>query len=243
MSSRQDIQKLHRRLEASLNSSRLLATHVVIRPIDGEGWRNGRFRGVALFDLWSPSPPEFGFSDRGRREPVVSLSAHEGKRPELEPVQPGPEAWVSWFEGWERPGKGGFELVTAKWTVFWGTQGDCRKAQILRAEWDGGSSSGGNPSGAGQPHWHVDPPLLTAAEPITTELEEITPRRREAWLSAGGLHLAMGGWRNAARPPANRWWVEFREDTDTLREWAVEALRYLRNECRHLKECTGQRQP
>jgi len=240
--SRQDIQKLHRKLQANLNSSRLLATHVVIRPIGGEGWRNPRFRGVAVFDLWSPSTPEFGFSDRGRREPVASLSPHAGKRLELEPAQPGPGAWVSWFEAWERLCKGGFELVTAKWTVFWGAQGDDRKAQILRAEWDGGPSSDGNPSDAGQPHWHVDPPLLTAAEPITTELEEITPGRREAWLSASGLHLAMGGWRNAC-PPANRWRVELREDTDALREWAVEALRYLRNECRHLKEWTGQREP
>lgn len=234
MPSRQDIQKLHRKLEASLNSSRLLATHVVIRQIDGEGWRNRRFRGVAVFDLWSPFTQEFGFSDRGRREPVASLSPHGGKRLELEPAQPGPGAWVSWFERWKRPGTGGFELLTAKWTVFWGGPGDDAKTQIARAEWNpspAGESEGG---GAGQPHWHVDRPLLVREQPVCTELEEIRPRPREARLSLKRVHLAMGGWRNS--PPAvSRWQVDMGSDLSVLREWAVETLRYIRTECRFFR--------
>ena len=242
MPSPQDIRKLHRTLQASLNSLGLLATGVIIRPISDEDWDNPEFRGTATFDVWSPSAPEFGLSDHGRREPVVSLSPRGGKRLEIEPVQRGPRPWVSWFEGWRRPGDGGFELVIAKWTVFWGTEGDDRKPQVLRAEWNAASASDGDPNNAGQPHWHVDPPLLTAAEPITTELEEVPPQRREEWLSASGVHLAMGGWRNAC-PVANLWWVDLGQDTEALRQWAVEALRYLSNECRHLKECTAQPQP
>ena len=242
MPSANEINGFHRSLASELSGPDLLGTDVTIRD-PAPNWTRRRRGGTVGFHLWVHESHEQAICDRGRQwvAALSSPSPHVGRDgAEAQDAQ----AWASWYDEWTRVPGQRFDLLAAKWTVFWGHAGEPRKTQILRAEWDQRQFVESGASDAAQPHWHVDPLLILAgsAPPPLTELVELPSPRHEARLAMGRVHLAMGGWENQPRSEAEdaggaavAWQRRFSGDVDDLREWAVLTLRYLKLQCRWLR--------
>lgn len=169
-------------------------------------------------------------------------------------------SWCSWSEEWICLDKREFDLVGAGWTFFWGRTPRAT-VQICRAEWDQITRRG---EYAGQPHWHVDPPLPTegivislddideagalqelGSEPNLLELGSTSAGRVQATVKQSGIHFGMAGWENAPvkleckvvnkSAITNCWQRDMTKDFGRVIPWASEAVLYMKRELMHLE--------
>jgi hypothetical protein len=109
---------------------------------------------------------------------------------------------------------------------------------------------------AGQPHWHVDP-LLEVGDVSLLDLfkgdeleEEFRHELSGKYLKLQRVHLAMAGWQCPARVKpvktapksqhdahhASRWQVDYTEDKDTLIDWNLSVVRYIKSQINYIRE-------
>jgi hypothetical protein len=200
MPSTSDIIALHERLADEFKSADLLGQWTRIRDVNEPNWQQKKFQGEVGFELYPIGAPEYGLTDFNQRVAVFPLAdqANGGALQEIVPLAALPMAWVSWFEHWKKLPTEAFTLVTAKWVLFWGEQGNDEKIQVVRAEWDQTTFLENSNSPAAQPHWHVDRDLeLAELVAETSALEEIGGGMVSRRVTIQDVHLAMGGWSNA----------------------------------------------
>lgn len=211
MKSANEIDRLHRRLEASV--LRHASARVKVLPASTENWRRTRVGQSAEFSLFPGSEATLAdheMRNRGGRVSVVCLQQADGLIT--------PNAWLSWFEIWHRDSEDAFGCLRLSATFYWGQYGR-RKQQLLRAEWDADSLSA---ELAPQPHWHLDLGAALGSTGVTSELydfarttedggslllQSLKPESLEASserapsIDVSPIHLGMCGWQNAVDHP------------------------------------------
>jgi len=152
-------------------------------------------------------------------------------------TESGSAAWAGWRSNWHVEGVERFTLKAASWTFFWGLPGREEKIQLFRAEWHEPGAAD-----APQPHWNVDAKLASAGPPVGSQAW--TPHSKEGGShppdatdgsrigTLGRLHLAMGGWQNAALHPAC--WKCTLSGEDDLLAWATHTLAHALTEFQRL---------
>jgi len=250
MPSLPDIRGLQRKLNGEASS--VLSQRVAIRPQspDMKEWGRLSVGSTLPFEL-APAkgtPWETALRARGGRGPsgrayVFSLFGATS----ADGVDTRAQAWVAWYERWTVVARGKFELLTAGWTVFWGLPGEENKIQVLRADWDQVKHTGEFAESIGQPHWHVDQPVVADGDGIrfssgpspniSGELppqaihdEAVAPAVASAVRAPAisGLHLAMATWERAEHPLC--WQRGYRGQCEDLLDWAIKTLLYVRGQ-------------
>ncbi len=180
-----------------------------------------------------------GASDRADFAPdggrfVLPLSEDKWRRREA-------CAWAAWHERWRSDGQGRFDLCQAAWTFFYGLPGpERRKDQVCRAEWADYTSSAHD---AAQPHWHFDLHysfgMVSASDAgfglragsvdsdgdgIPGGIGHIADPSASTF-QIGRVHFGMGGWENAAEPPAC-WQRGFGGREEAFIIWASRTLKH-----------------
>ena len=246
----QDIGELHRKL--SIKASGVLDQQVAIRPVPShmKYWERLRAGSKLPFELLphhKGTPWETALRARGGRQPsgrvnVFSLCGVTS----ADGVDTRAQAWVAWYERWTVVARREFELLTAGWTVFWGLPGEENKIQVLRADWDQIKYTGEFAESIGQPHWHVDQPVVAdgggirywsgPSPNIPGELpprvihdEAVAPTDASAVRAPEirGLHLAMATWERAEHPLC--WQRAYEGQCEDLFDWASKTLLYVRD--------------
>jgi len=224
-----DVQSIHTRLARFVERSLGHGLQVHMRP-SANGWKE--LAKDRLFDFEMQADYDGYSVDYARRELggrcfVVKLL------PDLS--ETAFAAWASWQSTWGAEGKGYFSLKAASWTFFWGQARSEEKTQLFRAEWhlEGAED-------APQPHWNLDtkPTLSLSAANARDWVLHAKSGIGVASRASGGspitslakLHLAMGGWRNAASHP-DCWICAVPGDQDLL-NWAKNTFAHAVTEFR-----------
>ena len=282
-----DINLYHRQLLSSLNTARILGQKAALRVVRDLEWEDEKFEGPVDFELYPLDTRLIGASERRRDVPVFAFEKVSVIGRELEEITEGKSSarcWIGWHEQWERFAPFGvyagrkekekekapfFMLSAIQWILFWGARDDDSKVQIMRAEWDnvahlaphrkkaGNEQADDGDSLAGQPHWHVDPPLelgdFSSFDLFRgSELEEEAGHEFSGkYLKLKRVHLAMSGWSNPVPQEvaaaskkskkddvvhAARWQMDYCEDTDRLVDWNLSVLRYIKTQINYIND-------
>jgi len=291
MATAPEIALYHRQLLSSLNTAKILGQKAAMRLVRDIKWEQEEFEGRVDFELYPLDTRLVGASERRQGVPVFAFEKVSLIGKELEEIKEGKSGarcWIGWQEQWERFAPYGvyagrkekerdkapfFMLSAIQWTLYWGPRDDDSKVQIMRAEWDnvahllphrkkaGTAQTNEEDSLAGQPHWHVDPPLelgdFTTFDSFrgSEYEEEATHSFSGKYLKLKRVHLAMSGWSNpvpaalaasgkaSSRQPkkddamhASRWQVEYTEEQKRLIDWNLCVLRYIKSQAEYIND-------